>query len=120
MIPDGAGGSHIYQNLVPQDTQETLYIRYMVLDVRPYDTKSGVSTLDDMSVEIDIFGKKDQDCFNLAAAVRNALDRKAHGTYGGIDLQGVSFEGASMLPEQADAVDMYTYTLQFKFRVSQL
>lgn len=115
---NGLVGTHIYQNLVPQTIQATLYVRHMVIDVHPNDTKSGVSTLDEMTVQIDVFGKKDQQCATLAKAIRAALDRKAHGTYGGVGLLGVKFLGANMLPEQADAVDMYTYTLNFKFRVA--
>jgi hypothetical protein len=71
------------------DRQE--YITYQLRNVDPSDTKSGVSTLDEVEVEIICYGISYPDLLTLAAKVRADLDRVSYGTYDGVELNGVQF-----------------------------
>lgn len=71
------------------DRQE--YITYQLRNVDPSDTKSGVSTVDEVEVEIICYGISYPDLLTLAAKVRADLDRVSYGTYDGVELNGVQF-----------------------------
>ena len=68
------------------------YIVYSIRNNTPSDTKSGASTLDEVDVNIRIYSKSVATLADLSAKVRADLDRVAHGTYYGIDLNGVQYQ----------------------------
>lgn len=67
------------------------YITYQVRSNEPSDTKSGVSTLDEVEVEIICYGNSYPDLLTLAQNIRSDLDRVAYGTYDTVELNGVQF-----------------------------
>lgn len=113
---DSSNNIYAYEDVAPQSISVDTYVRYYVSEIEPNDTKDGASTIDDVFVMFQIFGKSANTCRLVANAIRSALDRKAHGSYNGVTIQGVKFVGGRMLPEFADGVDRRTYELEFKFR----
>lgn len=73
------------------DSGDEEYITYEVTGVTPSDTKSGVSTLDEVEIEVRIFSKNHESLVNLAQDVRSDLDRTPFGTYGTIRVQSSQF-----------------------------
>lgn len=115
----GVNLAAIYQGLAPQHVQNTLYIRFLVVDVEPHDTKDGPSTLDSMILNIDCFGTVEADADLLNNYVRLALDRYPHGQVNGVELHGVRFLRSFMAPDNADGSDKYQFTSAYKFRVGR-
>ena len=119
-ILQAAGNTEaIYQNLASQSSPDSLYIRFLVSSVEPNDTKSGPSTIDDMFVQVDCFGRKEAQSEALNKAVREALDRYPHGIVDTIDLQGVRFMKGFMSPKGGDTGDFYQFTTIFQCRVGR-
>lgn len=67
------------------------FIVYVMEDVEPSDTKSGVSLLDEVSYDIVCVGKTYAEVADLTEKVRTALDRKTAGTYAGVELDSIQF-----------------------------
>ena len=68
------------------------YIVYSIRNNTPSDTKSGASTLDEVDVNIRIYSKSVGKLSDMSTKVRADLDRLAHGTYYGVDLNGVQYQ----------------------------
>jgi len=92
------------------------YIVYRVVNVTPSDTKSGVSTLDEVDVEINIYSTILATVADLAQKVRADLDRVAHGTYNGVTLQGVQFtdedSGYDYFSRRYECQQTYTFRVE--------
>ena len=89
----GAGTVYkIYHQAVPQD-KVAPYVTYQRVTTDANDTKDGVSILDVIEIDIDIWDDDNASLFSVAAKVRAALDRKAEGTYGGDEIQSIRFTG---------------------------
>lgn len=73
------------------DNTNEEYVTYQVQGTDPSDTKSGVSLVDEVEVDIILFGKSYSSLLSLADKVRADLDRASYGTYNGVELNGVQF-----------------------------
>tara|TARA_R110000751_G_scaffold90246_1_gene177255 strand:- start:15748 stop:16152 length:405 start_codon:yes stop_codon:yes gene_type:complete len=72
------------------------FIVFYRINTEPYDTKSGRSTLDDASVQCNIFSPSASQVSTLAETVRGALDRTS-GTFGGVVVQSIQFTNQASL-----------------------
>ena len=90
ILQNGATNLPAQPDFAQNDFNDT-YIVYRVVNITPSDTKSGVSTLDEIDVEINIYSNVLSVVADLSTKVRGDLDRVAHGTYAGVTLQGVQF-----------------------------
>ena len=66
------------------------YIVFFRNGTTPYDTKSGRSTLDDVSMQCNIYSPSALECANISERVRGTLDRKT-GTFAGVIVQSIQF-----------------------------
>lgn len=105
----------IYGPLVPQNTQMP-YINSVVSSIEPYPTKSDVSQLDKYFIIVTCFSKNPEECFNMAAQVREALDRYPHGNHYGVNLQGIQFLTGVEDAISGDKLEAYTWSLEFSVR----
>lgn len=92
------------------------YIVYRVVNITPSDTKNGVSTLDEVDVEINIYSNVLSVVSDLSTKVRADLDRVAHGTYAGVTLQGVQFtdedSGYDFFSRRYECQQTYTFRVE--------
>ena len=86
----GSGdNARIYPDFVPQEAKMP-HISFNRLNNDPNDTKDGVSALDDIDVDIDIWHNESEKLRLLAGYVRTALDRYS-GTIATINFQSIRF-----------------------------
>tara|TARA_R110000787_G_scaffold100060_3_gene204892 strand:+ start:3364 stop:3768 length:405 start_codon:yes stop_codon:yes gene_type:complete len=72
------------------------FIVFYRINTEPYDTKSGRSTLDDASIQCNIYSESAEQVAILAETVRGALDRTS-GTFGGVVVQSIQFNNQASL-----------------------
>jgi len=114
--------SRLYPVVAPENTAFPCVV-YWVSGVSPSDTKSGVSTVDNMFVTIDSYAANTSTSSgytvvsNLAGHIRSALDRLQAGTYSTITVDGAQFIDAE-IGYDADS-DVYVVSMDFKFRVNR-
>ena len=94
------------------------YIVYTCTQVEPYDTKSGVSTLDEEYYSFVVFSENQDSLLSLAAKVRADLDRAAHQTILGIAIAGVQYQDTSNI-DHDDKTMRFEVELRFKVRVKR-
>lgn len=83
-------GTKIYPVAPPQGTAFPVIV-YTITSEQPTDAKDGVSPLDEVRVQIDIYGKTYAQVTTLKEAVRTALDRYA-GTVNNTVIQSCRFD----------------------------
>lgn len=103
----------IFHQAAPQDKVEP-YITYQRITTDPHDTKDGVSTLDVVDVDVDIWATTNADLVSIAAKVRAALDRKEEGTYGGDEIQSIRFTGQNSNYNEATQLHHITQTFSVR------
>lgn len=122
--PISTMGAKVSFGTVNQITGDKPYIVFYVNSTDPQDTKtgngiglinlkSGKSTLDISSVQINIFDLTAENCSDLAYHVREVLDRYS-GTMGNIIVQSINFENQSSMFEFND-----TYNSKGLYQISQ-
>lgn len=87
----GSSGS---RRVFYDEAEQTAQMPFAVVhedSVEPTDDKDGVSTLDHDFVYVIHFGSSMNQTADMAQKGRNALDRKAAGTYNGVQIQSVQF-----------------------------
>lgn len=89
----GLVGNRIYANTRLQgDVLPAITLQST--NTEPYATKSGVSTLDDITIQVISYSDslyESDGAITLSQAVRSALDRVARGTYNGETIQSINF-----------------------------
>ena len=118
LLENGATGVAPYPFYAEPETFDNTneeYITYAVRSVAPSDTKSGVSLVDEVEVEVVCFGKSYLSLLSLADNVRSDLDRAAYGTYNGVQLGGVQYVSTD---EDFDRItERHEIEMVFRFRV---
>lgn len=122
-IEQEVGGSNIWFGKIPQQRLDgstepsAINIRFYTHNVRPNDTKSGRSTVDEHIVRVHVIGEDTEVLSKVAAYVRYALDRITPGRYEGIDIQGSRFINCQFEPDEGWQLEWTEWILDFQFRV---
>ena len=93
----GGGTPEVYFGISPE-VNASKYIVFFTNATEPFDTKSGRSTLDRATVQLNIYSTSASECANIAERTRSVLDRIS-GTYGGVVVQSVQFTNQSSMFE---------------------
>lgn len=88
-------------------------ITFQRISNAPEDTKDGVSTLDVIRIDVDIWNDNYEDGRDLADKVRTALDRKS-GTFAGRKIQSIRFETDRELFD--DNLEIYHFNQEYSIR----
>lgn len=115
ILENGSTNLSAQPDFAQNDFADT-YIVYRVVNVTPSDTKSGVSTLDEVDVEINIYSNVLATVADLSQKVRADLDRVPHGDYNGVTLQGVQFtdedSGYDYFSRRYECQQTYTFRVE--------
>tara|TARA_Y100000401_G_scaffold39957_1_gene30354 strand:- start:752 stop:1153 length:402 start_codon:yes stop_codon:yes gene_type:complete len=103
--------------VVAKDSTAFPFIIYDVESESPTQDKDGVSTLDEDFVTVSAYSKTYSEAADLARKIRTALDRKT-GTYGGIKVQSIQYNGYNdLFDDNASNDGVYRKSLDFKIRI---
>jgi hypothetical protein len=93
------------------------YITHQLLTNRPDSDKDGPSNFDFAQVMVSIYSESITDAQTIAEAIRTGLDRKTPGTFDGVAVAQIDYEGEAHLPED-DAGNDQVYLIQMEFTVN--
>ena len=68
-----AVGTKVFPVFAPAETAYP-FIVFQIISQSPTLVKDGVSPLDEVSLQVDIYSHRHQECYNIAVAVRSSLD----------------------------------------------
>lgn len=103
--------------LVAPQTTNFPFIIYEVDGDTPTDTKDGASTVDVMDVMVSCYSNNYAEASDIANHVRSALDRKAAGTYGGVQIETIVFTGVNDLFDDNHELGIFRKALDFNIRI---
>ncbi len=109
----GIVGTKVYPYLAVEDIAYP-YIVYTEEALEPTDTKDGVSELDTVTVQIELYSETLTELNTLADAVRTELDRYS-GSNSGLTIQSVHFQAQDSGYSDVDRV--YLMIQQYSFRL---
>ena len=93
------------------------YIVHQLLTNVPVSTKDGASNYDFAQVMVSVYSESITNAQTIAEAIRTGLDRKTPGTYDGVAVAQIDYEGESHQPED-DAGNDQVYLIQMEFTVN--
>lgn len=108
-----AASGGIFPNQIPQGKVPP-FLAYRIDSVEPFETKDGVSTVDHFDITVACFAKTYNECDDLAAKIRTALDGY-QGTANGIVIDSIVFE--DVIDIYDDAAQLQGKELEFMVRV---
>lgn len=103
----------VYPGIAPQEAQVPFVI-LSIVDVNPYDTKSGVSDVDSFRVQVDCYASTYDGVQDLDKKVRTAID-KYMGDANGITIDGVRYLTSQDLYEETP--NEYRRTSDYTVRI---
>ncbi len=86
----GVVAARIFPGDAPQGKEYPL-IMVETFDMEPFDTKSGASSVDHDAVRVMCYADTDHQAQELNKLVRNAIDEKGAGTFGGYTIENIRF-----------------------------
>lgn len=104
--------ARIYPFEIPQDVILPAIV-YGRVSTMPTDTKDGVSKLDSVIVDIDLFGENFKILSDLADKTRAALDRKS-GTYSSQNIDSIIFTDQRNIYEEVGEVFHITQSYRIR------
>ena len=104
--------TQIAPNTIPQGANFPV-ITFQRISNSPEDTKDGVSTLDVIRIDVDIWDSVYENGKDLADKVRTALDRKS-GTFAGRVIQSIRFETDRELFD--DNLEIHHFNQEYSIR----
>lgn len=93
------------------------YVTHQLLTNRPVSTSDEPSNFDFAQVMVSVYSETATAAQEIAEAIRTGLDRKTPGTYDGVAVAQIDYEGESHLPED-DAGNDQVYLIQMEFTVN--
>jgi hypothetical protein len=110
-------GTRIFPNVARENTSFP-FILYTVLSDSPTEVKEMTSPLDVTSVMVSCYSETYTQACDLAMFIRNALQRKAEGTYGTIKLRSITYEGYNdIFDDDAGTNGIFTKALDFSVQI---
>lgn len=106
--------TRIYPMVAPQNSTMP-YITYSTITNTPSDTKSGVSKVDSILVQFDIYDTTVLSVEGIYEALRATLDFIAPGTYNSIQIDGVAFRNER--PFFEEDFEVHRKSVDFQFRI---
>lgn len=91
---DLAGSATVHPEVAPEGTAFP-FVVYSIQNIRPSDVKDTTSKLDESTLEIFIMSDSYPEAMNVAADVRDELDRNA-GSFNGVEVQSINFDTAEI------------------------
>lgn len=92
------------------------FVVYLLTNVGPSDTKSGVSTLDEVRYDIVVAAETYAAAADLTEKVRTAIDRYS-GTVAGVNIDSVQFQ--SLDADNDPATETYVTSSEYIIRVKR-
>lgn len=94
------------------------YVVYEQVSLVPTIEKDGPSKLDVIRLQVNIIHNNYDSLSDVANAVRTALERKAAGTYGGVNIQSIVFDNESELyNDNIDLNGVFGWQQDYIFRI---
>lgn len=94
------------------------YVVYEQVSLTPTIEKDGASKLDIVRLQVNILHNDYDALSNVADAIRAALERKASGTYGGVNVNSIVFDNESeMYNDNVDLNGIYGWQQDYIFRI---
>ena len=94
------------------------YVVYEQVSLVPTIDKDGPSKLDIIRLQINILHTDYDTLSNVADAIRTALERKAAGTYGGVNVQSIVFDNeGEMYNDNVDLNGVYGWQQDYILRI---
>ncbi len=107
--------SRIYPQIASQGA-DFPFIVYLLVDVDPSDTKSGVSTLDQSRYDIVVASKTYSEVSTITELVRNRLDRY-RGTVESVVIDSIQFQ--SVDADNDPATETYVTSSEYIIRIKR-
>ena len=107
--------SRIYPQIASQGA-DCPFIVYLLVDVDPSDTKSGVSTLDQSRYDIVVASKTYSEVSTITELVRNRLDRYS-GTVESVVIDSIQFQ--SVDADNDPATETYVTSSEYIIRIKR-
>lgn len=108
----------VYRNEAPQGTPAP-YVIVEVENVDPYPSKDGVSSADDVFLNVISYAEKQSTLDSLSEAVRSALDERAAGTSGGVTFQVLRFGSESDFDDEIENRKVWAVDQSYMMRVAR-
>ena len=108
-------GGRIYPQIASQGA-DFPFIVYLLVDVDPSDTKSGVSTLDQSRYDIVVASKTYSEVSTITELVRNRLDRYS-GTVESVVIDSIQFQ--SVDADNDPATETYVTSSEYIIRIKR-
>ena len=94
------------------------YVVYEQISLVPTIEKDGPSKLDIIRMQVNILHTDYDTLSNIADAIRTALERKASGTYGGVNVQSIVFDNeGEMYNDNVDLDGIYGWQQDYILRI---
>ena len=94
------------------------YVVYEQISLVPTIEKDGPSKLDIIRMQVNILHTDYDTLSNIADAIRTALERKALGTYGGVNVQSIVFDNeGEMYNDNVDLDGIYGWQQDYILRI---
>ncbi len=106
-------GVSVFFGIVNNKVDNNNWIVFYRNSTEPFDTKTGRSTLDQATIQVNIFSNSANTCANMAEISRDALDRKS-GIFNSVNVQSIQFVNQVSLFEFSE-----TYNKKGEYQISQ-
>ena len=108
-------GKAIY-SILTSDSAVSAIVGYILQNVEPSDTKSGVSTLDEIRYDIVVASETYAEASDLTEKIRTALDRYT-GTVAGVVIDSIQFQDIDV--DNDPATETFVTSSEYIIRVKR-
>ena len=112
----GICGLNIFPDIAPQNVQYPFMV-YTIINSLPVDVKDGQSTLEEITLQIDVYTNNYETTQTLANNVRNRLDRFV-GTVNSISVQTIKYMSSDSQVYNAD-LNVYWMSMDFMAKMKR-
>jgi len=108
--------TRIYPDIVPQDVQYP-FVVYTIVNATPVNYKDGISNLEEIRVQIDVYTNDYDETDTLTNDIRNRFDRFS-GTVEGVDITTVTYLSAETNRFEPD-INVYWKSSEFLIKMKR-
>lgn len=114
-----ATGGRIWYGRRPQE-DDVPAVRLLTVTVLPADSKDGVSSVDTVTVGMDIYAKDANMTYRIGRMIRDTIDGKVNLEHQGTIFQGIRFLGWEDEPDKADKSDLHILYSHYDIRIVRI